>query len=253
MKNILGFVLLVVILSSCSSDSDNSTTIDESTIFLKKTITNHPDGTLVTANYHYNDTYITGITYSDGRNTAYEYENDLLVAIKEYDTNGELSKIEQYSYYDSINKTAAMLTTTYPEQASIYTTFSYYTGWLVEVNKYNVIGNGEFYFLSKIRTKLNGNGIYEASEYDENYDFLRQNTYIYDLKNNPLKNTASFDTQIIHKFWGSDHNILSYNKSGIGAGDSYTVKYTYNEANFPITGKKTLRNGDIINTEYFYE
>lgn len=253
MKKPLGLLFLLVLLSACSKsdDGNNTVEIDESVIFLQKTITTHPDGTSVTADYSYDGNLISGIIYSDDRNTEYIYEDGFLKEKNEYD-NGTLIKAESYGYFETFRPTE-MLTVNYIDETVIYTTYSYYTEWKMVINKYNVDENGDLEFLTRFKTQLQGNSISEAREYNIGNTLLNTFDYTYDIKNNPFVNTEFYDAQIIHDIMGSDHNLLNYHKSGPGSGDSYQIRYTYNEANFPATSTKTHHDGSITTTAYFYE
>ena len=246
MKKILSLAAIAIGLTACSGDSDseqdsaiNPINNVDTSVFLKKSITTHSDGTIITANYSYDNNKLTLIEYSDGDKDIYHYEDKKINKIEEF-RQDELYKTSLFTYNGGENSDLAILDETFANGQLQRTTFQFYT----DVNDYskkaNVTKRGAKYESGIIL--FNGNNIQSYSILTEG-TITNSFTYAFDSKNNPFRNVYHNDILSIAKQNGGVNNIYSYTKGGAGQSDGYTSTFEYNEKNFPLKETQTTKDG----------
>ncbi len=242
------------LLFSCSKDSDSSTqnpgqAIDTS-VLLKKTVTTSQNGESVTTNYTYDGKKLMSTSDSDGTVINYTYisiaGSPVIEKIEEI-RNGIPYKTETLDYSSPIhlNECRWVLHEHGTQGKSKFR--GGHEGAALLIDNYEgttLINSGRLFY--------NGESIirYEIGELNNPSVAY---TYIYDLKNNPLRNIESKASFMIILKKGIINNITNYIKSGAVQSENYSASYTYNNNNYPLTATLTNQNSEITTIEYFYE
>lgn len=241
---LLGF--LAIVLTSCSSGGDSSTTT-ESDVLVKRTIKTYASsGSVVTVDHTYNGKKALKSTNSNGYYELYTYTGDLITQVKNYNPADELEETETFTY-NAGNQLTSYVRVQLTANTGVKVTFVYNTDGTVSTTSYSgtavsqttVLGNGTSVISGgEIVMELTSSG--------------SMHTYTYDTKNNPYKNITGFDKITIIGAGLTDgihHNILTNTD---GAGYVYNTAYTYNTMNFPLTAAKSEGTEAISTTEYIY-
>lgn len=242
----------LLILSSCSSDSDDNPSNTDDNILVSKTIETYAnDGSTVTTNYTYSGKKILRETDDDGVYQEYTYTGNLITKIEYYDVD-VLEETEIFAY-NSSSQLVSHVRLEHFDDLGHRETFEYNPNGTVSSISY--IGD-----LSS-QDELQGNSIiyFENGEVSkvEEYDadtLTGTRLYTYDTKVNPFKNIIGFDKiQFVeNEAIGIHHNITSDSYDNFGI-TTYTTTYTYNENNFPLTAVESGDDpADDISTQYFY-
>lgn len=252
-KPIYILCVLSLLIASCSSNSNEESTTDTSSILPKK-ITYIENGTTETNTIAYNGNKIVSMTSSGGTSTIYTYTGNQITQIDSY-TGTHLDDRETYAYnsngklatYVSLNYNSTNTATAGEKQVFVYNadgTVSYvvYYGNLVTQTTVNYTGtvfitNGE---ITKVDYVYSGS----STHYVRNY--------IYDDKNNPFKNITGYaETSFtINSPNGYTHNIIS-DENVSNPNFSIANTYTYNSNNFP-TEAVEHSSGSTYTTQYVY-
>ena len=249
-------------INACGDDGTLQTIIDDlgdctienpDLVLLKKVIETFNDGTTSTEIYSYDGNKLISIDYGDGEMDTFTYENELLVRYDEIleDPDGQLDTTYSLFEYDTQNR---VITQTYyneVDEASQKWDYDYNTdGTITETAYYYESGNE---ILNYVGTVVIQNGNYVSFT---DGDYL--DTYTYDDKNGSLKNIHAFETFLVTgEFYISKNNELSGATSLDGVPipeDNYTISYTYNDDNYPITASFDFTGViDDSTLEFFYE
>ena len=249
MKKILLVFSLVLLLSSCSSDSSNSDTNQ-----LIKEIRSTTGTSNLVFKYFYNGNKITSIQIGNNLVNQYEYDGDLIVSLFTY-KYGDLS-IEGHYEYDSQNRLIKETATEYQEGAIDMRTYTYNTDNTITMLSYSdLIGSpSNLYSTSKIYLDATGKFFKIQGLIASNWITTLEVTYT-DI-NSPLKGIIGFDkiSFLSDTVIGFD-TYTSYNQSG-SLYNSSIFEYAVNPNNFPSQRTQTLTNSDgstfVSNYEFIY-
>lgn len=282
-KLVLGVVVFIMVLFSCSSDSivNNSPVVVESSILIKKITTSDSSGKLlVTTTFSYNGNKIvsefwkqnsfnmgTDVGYS--YRIGYTYSGNLITNIKvhmtplaqaerlmlntdfAYDSNENLISSVREQYFDSFKMILKILYTKIDNNTQEFKMFTIDSRENIE----NLLGGGKIVF------DVNRN-IVKMGNIDMPNSF---STFEYDLKSNPKKNILGFNKIMyfdlppnfssiyFRPHLDRSNNILKTNLPGYYPTNN---QYTYNGDGYPIENKEFYKyNGDKLNAivQYFYE
>lgn len=251
MKKILClFGAVALMLTSCSSDDDKTST-EENVVLLPKTekytyALNAQDNSTVT--YAYDGNKITSLTYNTGEKTVFTYTDNLITKAVYTETyegapriftttytyeNGKLKSSFQLGSASSVNKRR---TYTYNANGTISTV-------TVLINPTT---QAETQDSSSVLT-LDANGNIVKAEFNDLTNIIE-----YDTKNNPFKNVLGFtsllDSDIFDKDANSVNNMTKVTeKSGDVIEGTTTYTNTYNSDNYLI---KSVSGNDTY--EYTY-
>ena len=235
---------ILILMTSCSGDDDAS---NNDTVLLKKIVVTSDDGFSNIFRYDYDGNRLTKITVGDEEETYlsinYTYSTDKLIKM-ERNEDGEVTARTIFAY-DTQGKLASTTTTIYDVwESSDYvqkTEFTYNTNGGVSFELFSGTGNN---------LELDGNGSYQFENGNiVSYTvFNSENTYTFDTKNSPTKNTFDIDVINLELRQGGPNNILSYT----GDGEPYTYTYTYNDADYPVKAEQNI-GGSVYTTQYYYE
>lgn len=263
MKKIFAMAAIALfIMTSCSNDSSSSNNNNNNTdaVLLKKIVDTDEDGTY-TSTFTYNGTKLNRIDNSDGSYEVYSYTDeglggltyDLILSVKSYDSDNEVT--EEVSYLYNTENKLAQATWLYYGGSNLEAQTIKYTHnsdntitWEDYGATSHVIESGKIY-----QNKFETN----AAAFDPWPAHINTSTYTYDGKNNPWKNITGYDKIY---FAGTEEgltwsqNITSEVYSNtLGVNQNYsTTTYTYNSDNYPVTSEEN-ESGYVINTQYFYE
>ncbi|RZJ49452.1 MAG: hypothetical protein EOO44_18235 [Flavobacterium sp.] len=263
MKKIISlFIVLSLLLTSCSSDDAPQDTPVDSVILVKKTVQTGLDGKIYTSEFSYdgrkivkqlkkeNDQYTETINYY--------YTGDLI-------TKYEITKGSDIIYSTDITYEGNKLKTLFSKRKTDVPDLILY----IKIN-YTYNADGTVSIVQKDvdpdtqketnpifgeLTYSNGNVVKEI--YDITYYDITTNVALeYDTKNSPYKNILGVKYLLnIGDFGYSENNntkftIVDTNKpSGFRI---YTTTFTYNENNFPIESKRLQDGESEIKTQFFY-
>lgn len=254
------FSALVLIFTSCSSDSDSSSDSPAGTVLLKRIVETDPDGIVSNTTITYSGNKIVRMSFDDGTYENYTYTGDLITKSESFDENDDLNEAFIY-VYDGSGK---LIESRWLDYLSA-------SGSSKQVYVYNndgTISFQEFYGDVDSQTSLarvgkifaNKYEVYMPEEVGSYPAHTITHTFTYDDKNQPMKNVTGYN-----KIWfaftdyGTNYanNITSdlhTNTLGVYQPITSTV-YTYNSQNYPITEAETnhTNSDEVTNIQYFYE
>ncbi|OOV20278.1 hypothetical protein [Flavobacterium sp. LM4] len=248
MKKILClFGALTFALTSCSSDEDSSGSPSSDLVLLKKTISTDSEGEKVTTIYKYSGNKIVSVTDDQGEfNRYYTYTGDLITKIEYKLPNGTVDQINTYEY-DSNNRLIKFVRVEPLDELGNKEVYTYNSDGTVSIKEY--IGD------DKTQNQLNGEGKVTFTNGEVTkiiIDYGPSRSYIYDDKNNPMKNVLGFDKLAFEDSEASGilHNIVSEKDLDY---DEVTATYifTYNSAGYPTKSTEN-EEGEIATVEFFY-
>lgn len=249
MKKVILVFSLVVLLSSCSSDSSDSNSNQ-----LVKEIRSTTGTSSLVFKYFYNGNKITSVQAGDYWVNQYEYEGNLIVSFFNV-VNGDIN-VEVHYEYDNQNRLIKETATEYQEGASDLRTYAYNADNTITRLSYNGLtaSPSNLYSTSKIYLDATGKFFKIQDLIASNWITTLEVTYT-DI-NSPLKNIIGFDKIIfLSDTVISFDTYTSYNQNG-SLYSSSTFDYTINSSNYPTqrTQSYTNANGDITvsNYEFIY-
>ena len=246
MKKIILVFSLVVLLSSCSSDSSDS----NSNQLIKEIRATTGTSSLV-FKYFYNGNKITSVQIGNNVVNQYEYEGDLIVSLFRYDYSN--LSLEVHYEYDSQNRLIKETAKEYQEGASDLRTYTYNTDNTITRLSYNGLtaNPSNLYSTSKIYLDATGKFFKIQDLIASNWITTLEVTYT-DI-NSPLKNIIGFDkvTFLSDTIIGFD-TYISYNQSG-SLYSSSNFEYTINSSNYPTQRTQTYTNANGGTTVSTYE
>lgn len=256
MKKILClFGALALVLTSCSSDDENS-----ENLILPKTVTykySDAEGDNDKAVIVYNGNKIVSAGYSASDKEVYTYTGDLITKIEDFASEGNISSTNEFTYENGKLKidllTEISGDNTYISK-TVYThnndgTISYVTYSDVNTIDDNKTSEG-------VLTYSNGNLVKKTENYKAGSSYIK--TYEYDTKNSPFKNVLGYNLLIDYDTMATQNNVTkmtnvySNGESG-GSTSVFTYTYEYNDKEYPVKQVETnLFNDEEDTTEYTY-
>jgi hypothetical protein len=263
------FSASLIVLTSCSSDDNNSS--DPITSILPKTVSysypsypsDNSSSTVV-----YNGNKIVSIKDETSR-TDYTYSGDVIVKSIDYDTQSGKDVKDSEEIYTYVNNKLA--TSSYAESFSPEYPSGQYRG--RSVYTYNSDGTvtKESYSTSEtgvetknsyvtVSTFVNGNLVKEvATDSEPGSNNVRTDVYEYDSKNNPLKNVLGFNLLLDDARTCSANNVVKqtsteiYESSTYGP-DVYKSVYIYDTNGYPTKETIYKKDGTTVDeiNEYGY-
>ena len=241
--------VVILIFTSCTSDSDNS---DDSFALIKKMVT-VSNGSTRTTVFTYDGAKLKTILVDNFR-LEHTYSGDHIVNIKRY--AGELLEGETFYEYDNLGRVSTEL-------------FVYYVGDFSQKNiySYNTNNTISFEMLSGDQFSQSPNGKSGLVTQGTNGEILKvevfnqgvlvnSDVYTYDAKNNPFKNIIGYAKLPVNT--DKIFNMLtSANLNTNQEDDSNSIfEYTYNSSNFPAKRNQSFYKNQVllssVNTTYFY-
>lgn len=250
MKKTLFLILPFSLFLSCSSGSDETPSkpeIPSEPVQLKKIVTVKQDNKLVYTFTYNNDNKISEIgNYSSTgsllNTTKVEYTNGFETKRSTYNLKNELSNYHTYTYSGKYISERTIYSRNVSTGQEVLTQKTFYTNDptksdhnLVGVKYYD--GTGNLVAKSEI-TYLNNNGsnlsnVYNAAGTKTNVTtWMRDNAIAWDKVLDPFVYQHEHNTTSV-----SDNNLLEGTTTG------YTIEYTYDSSNYPLTAKYLHSNG----------
>ena len=250
MKKItLVFSVLFLILTSCSSNSEDTTTIDQDSILVRK-YTFGRNNLNITTNLIYNGNKVVSTNSTGGISEKFTYTGNLITKIEHFFYD-DLDKRDAYTYNsDGKLETFISLTPTMGNGKKV--TFVYNSDGTTSFSKF--IGN----LTSQTNLQETGKIFYENGEIIKIESIAGTTTTIqnftYDEKNNPFKNCIGFSAISFADFQvdGKSRNVLMYSSSSSFNNFSATYSYTYDDNNFPISVLIESDNFSSSVNQFFY-
>ena len=245
-----------LLLTSCSSGSDSSTTT-ESDVLVTKTVENYAlDGSTVTTNYTYNGKKLVKSTDSDGYHKDYTYTGDLITKIETIDDSNATLMQEQTFTYNASGQLVTYIIKDFDSGEGDRETYVYNSDGTISTAAYsgnlttqtNSVSTGVVHFTIGEVTSVNNIETLGGT--------TSTTTYTYGTKNHPFKNITGYDkiSFIDSDAAGITHNVLTQSYTSGSQTDVTTTTYTYNALNFPMTGSE-IEGTDattVIATTYTY-
>ncbi len=259
MKKLILFAgCAALFLNSCTSSSDDaaSTPLTESDVLVMKIVESDAVGSPFITNYTYNGKKLTGSTDSDGYYEIYTYVGDLITSIKTYDSSDTLEQALTFTY-NTNGKLVTYLLQDYGNNTGRRETYVYNSNGTVSSTILTGTPASQTTPRSSAVIQFSGVEVSQIARTNVSPSYTSLQTYTYDVKNNPFRNVIGLDKLafIEDEAVGLFHNILTDNyTSSLGANDTYTTTYTYNDLNFPITASEIegTDTSTIISTQYTY-
>lgn len=235
------FAFFSVILSSCTSDNDDSS----SPVLLTRYVETLEDGSTFTMNFNYNGNKLLGSTSDFNSSTTVTYTGNLITKI-EYFRSGTLIQ-ENIYLYNSNDKLINSKRNEYSSSGNYGTSvdYNYNSDGTVSFSKYSgdldfpltLSSEGYFTFDSqgRVTSVVHDNGYLE--------------TFSYDDKNSPYKNILGMDKLPFEIDHANNfvNNFTSRNDTYSGS----NFALTYNSSNYLIS--EIEDDGDeTTTTQYFY-
>lgn len=259
MKKILClFGALALVLTSCSSDDENS-----GNLILPKTISyTYPDFP--------EDNSLSTITYDGnkivsmvklGSKTIFTYDGNLIIKQQQFDVDQEGKENKDteviYAYENGKLKTRILkeeFTAAYPDGEYIYKTVYIHN----TENKVSFI-NYDIDAVTEAETKR-GEGILEykdgnvIKQQQISNSITETRTYEYDTKNNPLKNILGFGLMLDEVDFGINNKVKTIrSNSEFPNSATYKSSYIYNDKDYPIKQTSLTGGGSVeYEIEYTY-
>ena len=245
MKKILClFGALSLLLTSCSSD-DNESNDNTDAVLLKKTIITDSEGDAVTSIYTYDGNKIVSIVDDSGDvNEYYTYTGNLITKLEYRFPDGSIDQVNTYTY----NAEGKLVTFVRTQTNYVHKeVFTYNADGTVTAESYS--GDSESELMEgTVNTIKFVNG--EVSEIISPDASNEEHVYTYDTKNNPMKNVIGMDKIA---FIDGEGNGVKFNILTDTTEDELWTNstFTYNDNGYP-TKEVDTGTDSLGNTEFFY-
>lgn len=251
MKKIaLVFSVLFLILTSCTSNSEDTITIDQDSVLVRRYTYGRNDQN-ITTNLIYNGNKVVSTNSNDGMSEKFTYSGNLITKIEHFFYD-DLDQRNIYAYNsDGKLETFISLAPTMGNGKKV--TFVNNSDGTTSYSKF--IGN----LTSQTTLQETGKIFYTNGEITKIESISGTMTIIqnftYDEKNNPFKNCIGFSAISFANFQvnGKSRNVLTYSSSLTLNNFSATYSYTYDNNNFPISVLIESGNFSSSVNQFFYE
>lgn len=244
MKKIALAAIALFMMVSCSDDG-SSGNVNEN-VLLKKVVYTGDSDVVESYEYAYDGNKMTTLTMKHDEHVIaeinYTYDDNKLSGsetvsggeitqrtFNAYNPQGKLSSVTKFNYHPTqvfSNRTE------YIYNSDNTVTTKYYTGG----------EDGPTEYRSEGLIKFNNGNIVKRSGNDDA-------TYTHDNKNSPLRNVFAIDVMNMIQGEGGPNNIRTFISNG---NPVYTMTYTYNGDNFPVTTQMDWGDRIAYGT-YYYE
>lgn len=237
----------MILFSSCSKDEPSEAPLSDG-VLLKSKIETFSDASVLTTTYTYTENSLLTAVNSDGESLTYTYDVDGRIATLidiSRNSDGDLETTTSTYTYDEQDR---LLSVVFMDET--HYDYIYNSNGTITENHYDAVGTATADLVeSYIYTLQTGNLLYEQGT---GVSTGNNSTFLYDSKNNPLKNVHQGLTVLFFEDYIANNNITTYSNS-TSPDDSFTSTYIYNSFNYPAAGVTTYGNGDVVNTQYIYE
>jgi hypothetical protein len=246
--------IFLLVFSSCSNDNNQEDSAVNDSVLLKKAVMKNGASTDF-FEYSYDGKKLARISYDSGNNdfSTFTYNGDVINGSKRFGSNNDLL-FERVYEYDSKQRMISLSTVSEIHDYGDKTVFVYNSDGTISFKKYL----GDFVNQTKLdktgKIWLNAEGETMIVEEYQDSVLLSKTEFTYDDKNNTIKNIVGFNKIFLLGEQGKIHNILTCKKfdSNNFLSYSYSNRYTYNSANFPVSVITTFEDGSVGSTEWVY-
>jgi hypothetical protein len=254
MKKLLSLACFIVLsLSSCSSDTD-STSSAVNDVLVKKMVQSNEETPDYTEYYNYIGKKISNIN----NRKYFTYTGNLITRIETYNTSTSALELDETLTYDASGRLSAYERAVEGEDIISRITFAY-TPTTIITNRFD-ISPTHTYFEERDVYHLSGGEIQSVvrNMYTDGVaDYSYTQAYSYDSKNNPFRNIIGYDKLDLLLNWyflnGRTRNILSVQFNYPDFTSGYTWANSYDSLNFPITSTRLQDGVHPVTTQYYYE
>lgn len=266
-KNICLLCLSLLFLSSCSSDS-NQSTASQDDVLVKEVWT---DDNPYPNHFIYNGKKIVSAN-CNGEEKSYTYTGNLITKIQTFNNGNGLGyglRMEDLFTYDASERLTEHVFKSIPDannvDHTITTTFVYNSNNTISAVKTIGYPTLAFSYVAETRLiHLSGTTVIseDTSVYDTTGSFVYSyiTNYNYDNKNNPFKNVIGYHEIALAEEYVFCFEHLRYLHNIVATqqipniGDMITATYTYNSLNFPLTAVESSVSepGFQTTTNYLY-
>lgn len=259
MKKLLSlFSAIALILSSCSSDSNDESI--PTPVLVTKIIEEYNSVTTI-REFTYDGAKLVTETISGGLKKYYTYNGNLITHIVTKDNNEAITS-EMFLEYYSNNKIKSKIVRNYdasnPNIAGFKTLYNHSTDNVVSGVVYygTITDQNNFSYNFKIYYNSN-NQIFRHEDLNIDNEVIQQYSFNYDNKNSPYKNIIGYQGFIFGDSWSHIGNNNTLEIRDMFANDftdhSYLHSYDYNTLDYPLTRRS--ENQYFIGAkeyQYFY-
>jgi len=253
--NLLLFVSIFTLISSCSSDEDTSTSSSSTNLIKDMTTSSETNN------------YRTDYIYEDGNKLArffsssdtffdtevrFTYSGDIITEYKTW-FNGQLDTRVSLGYTDGRLSSWNMYV--YDDETEYFSNVSYINDKMIfDLEVGNVDGGRVVHHFDN-----NGNTI-KIEQYNSSDQLISRDLYSYDSKNAPTKNILSFDSFIYPWERGASiNNVLTINHTdynvlngSIENETNTSYIYEYNDQNYPVYMTYNFDGNESSSTITYY-
>ena len=241
--------LVVLLLSSCSSDSENS---DSDLVLIKKIVTVFNDSSS-TISFTYNGTKLNTIKF-ENYVLEHTYSGDQIMNVKRY--SGQMLEGETFYEYDNLGRVASELFVYYLGDFSQKNTYTYNDNntisfQMLSGDQFSQSPNGKSGLITQgsngeaLKVEVFNEGVFSSSE-----------VFTYDAKNSPYKNITGYDKLPMNREIISNLIASVSLNADLNMETNSNYEYSYNGGNFPENRIQSFyENGVLksnVNSSYFY-
>lgn len=253
------FVIMVLLLSSCSGDGSSSGYNNDGTLLKRARLTYNGGANILTNDFFYNGSRLSHVTTSEGNSFNYFYTGDLITRI-EYNRHDGMESVDLLEYDDNenlierrqlMNNTGYKVVYTYNPDGTI--SIAAFTGDAVTQNTPTDL-NKKVFFTDGMLTRIDD---YEMI--DGNLEALHTN-YSFDTAMSPFTQITGYDKLTFYEMGApmTGHNLtaITYATSVNSDTDVDEIVNTYNGNNYlskAIHMDPGDNGGEPMIFEYFYE
>lgn len=248
------FSALTLVLTSCSSDDENS-----ENLILPKTVSytySDAEEDNDKAVVEYNGNKIVSTSYTENDKEVYTYTGDLITKIVDFASEGNISSTNEFTYENGKLKIDLLTEISENNTYISNTVYTHNNDGTISYKTYSDINTTDDYKTSEgVLTYSNGNLIKKTENYKEGSSYVK--TYEYDTKSNPFKNILGYNLLIDYDTTSNLNNVTKmtnvYNNGNSGSTNVFIYTYEYNDKGYPVKQVETnLFNDGEDTTEFTY-